>query len=259
VRSKLSFSKRKTLARIAGKYTNTDASLRSATQILTLLKLGLGVAEKPIQQVQFGNGQVADDGSYLVVPASGIQATVDQFLSPETITEATATVQKEPQKKKKGKKKAPVDSTIPAGMANIRASGETQAIAVDRRMRFPLYFPSIGDYRSHYVAAAPRVYGIKDELGAWHQAYRMVVSVGVAGQYYGVQGLTWTDPPILDGPHDTLQKDGRELLVYYDGKKVRLVAWHTKKAVYYIENTLTRDLPYARMVATAASLSRLGG
>jgi LCP family protein required for cell wall assembly len=257
VRSKLSFGKRRTLAKIAGKYTNTDASLRSSTQILTLLKLGLGVAEKPIQQVAFGNGQVADDGSYLTVPPSGIQATVDQFLNPETVTEETAKVAREPKRKKKKRKKQ--DPSLPAGMANIQASGETQAISVTRRMKFPLYFPAVGDYRSHYEAAQPRVYGIKDELGKWHQAYRMVMSLGIAGQYWGVQGMTWTSPPLLDGPHDTLIRDGRELEVFYDGKKVRCVAWRTKKAVYYIENTLTRDLPYDKMVATAASLTRLGG
>ena len=39
-------------------------------------------------------------------------------------------------------------------------------------------------------------------------------------------------------------RDGRKLNVYYDGKKVRLVSWQTKKAVYWVSNTLTRDLSY---------------
>ena len=53
----------------------------------------------------------------------------------------------------------------------------------------------------------------------------MVVSLGVAGEYYGVQGMTWRKPPILDGPHDTVRMNGRKLRVYYDGRRVRLVAW----------------------------------
>jgi hypothetical protein len=95
----------------------------------------------------------------------------------------------------------------------------------------------------------------------------MVVSLGAAGQFYGVQGMTWRSPtkngdlagpPILEGPRDTIVRNGRTLHVYYDGKKVRLVSWQTKKAVYYISNTLTRELDYDRMVAIAASFTKLG-
>ena len=56
VRKRLSFDKRNPLARIAGHYTTTDKSLRDTKQLFSLLKLGLGVADKPIQQVPFGDG-----------------------------------------------------------------------------------------------------------------------------------------------------------------------------------------------------------
>ena len=61
------------------------------------------------------------------------------------------------------------------------------------------------------------------------------------------------------GPHDTIERDGKELEVYYDGSKVRLVAYRTKKAVYWVSNTLTRDIDKARMIAIAGSLTRIGG
>ena len=34
-----------------------------------------------------------------------------------------------------------------------------------------------------------------------HRAYRLVLSTGVDREYYGIQGMTWRDPPILDDPH----------------------------------------------------------
>ena len=65
---------------------------------------------------------------------------------------------------------------------------------------------------------------------------------GIVGEYYGVQGTTWRAPPILDDPHDTIVRNGRKLMVYRDGKRVRLVAWRTRKAVYWVANTLTQSL-----------------
>ena len=36
-------------------------------------------------------------------------------------------------------------------------------------------------------------------------------SRGRLGEYYGVQGMTWKNPPILDDPHDTVVRNGRKL------------------------------------------------
>ena len=45
----------------------------------------------------------------------------------------------------------------------------------------------------------PRVYKLRGTDGKRYGAYRMVLQTGPAGEYYGVQGTTWKDPPILDG------------------------------------------------------------
>jgi polyisoprenyl-teichoic acid--peptidoglycan teichoic acid transferase len=78
------------------------------------------------------------------------------------------------------------------------------------------------------------------------------------GHYYGVQGTTWRDPPILADAHETVVRGGRRLEVYRDGKRTRLVAWHTGRAVYWVANTLTRSLTTEEMLGIAASLRRLG-
>ena len=46
-------------------------------------------------------------------------------------------------------------------------------------------------------------------------------------------------------------------MLFYDGRKLRRVAWRTPRAVYYVSNTLNYKLSNAQMLAIAASLRRL--
>jgi hypothetical protein len=69
--------------------------------------------------------------------------------------------------------------------------------------------------------------------------------------------MTWKDPPLLASPDRIREQNGRKLMLFYDGSKLRQVAWRTPHAVYYVTNTLNRKLSNARMIAIAASLRRL--
>ena len=77
------------------------------------------------------------------------------------------------------------------------------------------------------------------------------------GEYYGVQGLTWKAPPILDDPDRTIRRGRKRLRLYYDGRALRLVAWKTKRGVYWVSNTLTHQIGEAQMIEIASSLRRL--
>jgi polyisoprenyl-teichoic acid--peptidoglycan teichoic acid transferase len=116
----------------------------------------------------------------------------------------------------------------------------------------PLEAPSPGSY--------PRAYLLHDRRGAAHYAYRMTLVMNPAlGQYYGVQGTTWQNPPILSSPTGTKTVKGKQLLLFTNGSKLSLVAWRTPQAVYWISNTLTDDLTNQQMVAIAASLTKAPG
>ena len=78
--------------------------------------------------------------------------------------------------------------------------------------------------------------------GKAYAAYRMVLSRGLAGEYYGVQGTTWKDPPILGDASEERKIGGRTYELHYDGDRLRLVAWHTSKGSYWISNTLLQTL-----------------
>jgi LCP family protein required for cell wall assembly len=101
----------------------------------------------------------------------------------------------------------------------------------------------------------PRRYMIHDESGQPYVAYRLTLVINSAlGQYYGIQGMTWQNPPILDKPTATKLVAGKQLLLYAGGGKLSVVAWRTPHGVYWVSNTLTDSIGNAQMVAIAASL-----
>ena len=58
--------------------------------------------------------------------------------------------------------------------------------------------------------------------------------------------------------HDFVAKsNGRRYQLYYDGRRLRLVAWKTRRAVYWVSNTLSQSLNNRQMLAVADSLTRL--
>ena len=87
----------------------------------------------------------------------------------------------------------------------------------------------------------PAPYDIFDRNKNKYRAYRIVLSQGDNGQYYGVQGTTWKAPPILDNPTDEVRMRKRTYQRYFDGHRLRLIAWKTPRAVYWVSNTLSKS------------------
>jgi hypothetical protein len=214
----------------------------------------LFTGQKPVREVRF-RIDLNNDPVYLTASQDKLDKTADEFLhakaskKPRTTSRASAEDRKSASARK-GKRNKPSD--VP-GLEVARREGEDQAIVGARRARFPFYFPTL-----RYAGTEPRIYKIKDEQGKSHRAYRLVVSKGVIGEYYGIQGMTWREPPILDDPSEIRRVNGRRLELHYDGKRLRIVAWRTKHAVYWVSNTLTQSLGKEQMIGIAASLRRLG-
>src|SRR6185503_10711234 len=145
------------------------------------------------------------------------------------------------------------------GLEQSATEGENMAVIVESqgKLGFPFYFPSLRKTGSRYADTKPRVYGIRDGRNKLHRAYRLTLYAGAYGEYYGVQGMSWKYPPILDDPDRVRDVGGRKLMLYYDGSHLRLVAWRTEKAVYWVTNTLTMSISNSRLIAIAGSLRRL--
>jgi LCP family protein required for cell wall assembly len=251
----------KKLAKIFGRYFDRDKTLDDTKEVFKFAKTVLFTAGNPVREVRF---RVVDapDHVNLVASPSMLKESVSEFMNAKASdkprqqsvpTDADVKASKQRAKSRKNK-----PSSI-KGLEEARAEGENQAILASRKIDFPFYFPTLRTSNAAYQGQEPRTYKIKDERGKKHDAYRLVLAKGIAGEFYGVQGTTWRLPPILDDPHETIIRNGRKLMVFRDGRRVRLVAWRTRKAVYWVANTLTQSLSSDQMIGVASSLKRLGG
>ena len=252
----------KRLARIFARYTDSDAGLRDKRQLFSLAKLAIFASDKPVREVPFEIDGEEQNGAYLVASESTVRKTVSRFMAAGGRRPGP-----EPTPTPKPGRRPPSGGSLAdvPDLVDARREGEDQALLARRKVDLPVYFPT----RKHEAATldgglssepTTRTYSIRDEAGTARDAYRMTYKIftGGFGEYYGVQGTTWRDPPLLDGPDETRVIDGRPFQLHYDGRRLRLVAWKTKRASYWVSNTLTRRLSNRQMLAVAASLDRLG-
>ena len=255
------------LVAVVGKYAQTDAALRSPSAVKSLKSLIGSVLGRPLHQIPFptilascldAHHQPAP--CYETARPSAAEAAYQELITPISTAPTTsppATSQDN------GSRIA-----TPGLMADP-ADGQAQAAALGA-VGFPVLYPSLiaagsgycsalsgdcGQTSPHmYKGAYPRRYDIKAD-GRTYPAYRMTLAIRPAlGEYYGVQGTTWMNPPILDNPTRTQVVNGKKLLEFFNGQKLTVVAWKTANAVYWISNTLTNNLTDAQLVGIASSL-----
>jgi len=245
------FKNQDRLMTIFGRNTSTDAELRSRKEVLRLLKLALFSATQPIQEVSF-RGTLGE--SYVETTEAQMQQMTHEFLNVEDTPgprgEATKKV-----KRPKPKRKLPVVG----GLEDATGLGKDQAIQAVQAgagETLPALYPTLRLQGSVY-AGPPRVYKLRGTDGKRYGAYRMVLQTSRAGEYYGLQGITWRNPPILEGVTEERKIGRRNYELAYDGDRLRLVAWRTPTAVYWISNTLLLSLTEKQMLAIARSVRAL--
>ncbi|KAA0273276.1 MAG: hypothetical protein EDQ89_05425 [Acidobacteria bacterium] len=253
-------------------FTNyTSSDIDSAAQMIGAFKAFLAVKDVPINQISF-DGTLGT--SYVTATPEQIGKAVDEFLNGKDTPGPTggenATTKpgsgSDGGGKEEEKKKDPADgaNVIPTsdaldpdtGINKFEAFGRTSA----RRLDFPVWIPTVVAPGSYYSPDS-RQYEIKDTDDRKQPAYKLVIeyrSPDRLPEYYGVQGTTWSDPPILKDPSETREIDGRDYDIYYDGDRVRMVAWHDGEGdSYWVSNTLVQTLDEAQMLAIAASMKEI--
>jgi LCP family protein required for cell wall assembly len=247
------FGDRKNLLKIFGRYTQTDISEDNDAAILGLIKLAYESSKTPIAEIPFPAYDTAD--GYVEITPDKLIETVDRFIDVRGRTpDPTATEKKKPKRIKAHRKLAP-------GLVLAKEEGENHVLAMDLRLGelgLPVYFPKARVARGTYVKDSPRSYEIFDRNHNRYRAYRIVLYAGDIGQYYGVQGTTWKAAPILENWTDEVRMRKRTYRRYFDGRKIRLIAWETPKAVYWVSNSLTQKLSNKQMMDVARSLQRIG-
>jgi LCP family protein required for cell wall assembly len=243
------FEKRDKLLKIFGRNTTTDTGLRSRSEVLRLLKLVLGTAGLPIREVHF-EGHVGP--SYVEASNQQVKGLVDEFLQVEDTPGPRGELRAQRTNPRRKRKKRP--TPVELGLEDATTFGQEQALlAVEAGAggSLPVLYPKLRMRGSLYVDQ-PRVYKLRGTDGKRYGGYRMVLRLDF-GEYYGVQALTWKDPPILEDPTEVRRIGRREYELHYDGDRLRLVAWRTPKAVYWISNTLLLTLSEKQMLAIARS------
>jgi hypothetical protein len=259
-------SNRDRLIAIFGSHTQTDADLHSVDGLINLFNLVAFSAGHTVKQIPFpAILQPCDPKGkapcYVTGDPGAEQHAFQQFMTPILQQPGGGTG---PGGRPGGRPGGAV-----AGLTADPAAGQAQAAAL-HNVGMPIYYPRLLAEGASYCSATagncateipspesyPRAYQIRDPDGNMHPAYRMTVELNPSlGQYYGVQGTAWPDPPILKGKSQTRTVGGKSLSEYFNGKKLSLVAWRTSGGVYWISNTLTDDLSNHQMLAIAASLT----
>ena len=244
------------LVRIFAKATETDGDLQSSRGLMRLARLAVLTSGKPVRQIEFPATFVAQSepawlGSHVTATRAQVRAAARAFLHPPA---APARAARRPRRTRAARLVRRIDE----GRALVRAAPARS------RTRLPVLVPGRLTEKGRYPASTslapnPRRYVLEDEDGAAHAAYRLVVEEDESqGQYYGVQGTTWMDPPILAARHRRHRIGGRTFALYADGRRLRLVAWRTGSAAYWVSNTLTLDLTNEQMLGIARSATRAG-
>jgi LCP family protein required for cell wall assembly len=232
------------LIKIVSKYTRSDIHGRSA--VLRLLLLAAQSVGSPIQEIHF---PARVGASYVTASSTAVKRATREFLGVKSSS-------------------APRGPTKPHGssrrarssLIDISGGGRTQALTVAKSARgLAIYYPKLGVPHSSFSVSSPRAYKICGPHGrCWH-SYRIVLPIngGVLGEYYGVQGTTWKDPPIIKSPTEVREVRGRKLMIFKDGQRIRLVAWQTKDATYWVSNTLLQSIGKRDMIAIARAAKPL--
>jgi polyisoprenyl-teichoic acid--peptidoglycan teichoic acid transferase len=247
-------SNRDRLVRIFGRNTATDRDLRSASEVLRLLKLAVYSAGQPIQEIHF-EGEIGS--SYVEASNAQVKKLVQQFLNVQDSPGPRGTAPDERPARKPKRRQRRANTQV--GVYDATGVGEDQglqAVQAGAGGSLPVFYPTLLLNSSQFVPP-PRVYKLRGPDGKKYGAYRMVMRrTNANGEYYGLQGTTWRNPPILDKPTETRTVGGREYQLYFAGDRLRLVAWRTPKAAYWVSNTLLQTLTTKQMMAIARSTRR---
>ena len=266
------------LIQIFGKYAQTDAGLHTTHGLESLFDLLINLQSHAIKSIPFPYtfGPCAKGSTtpcYLHSTQALAQSAYQQFMTPTPAPAQSGA--------------PPASSTTPTGTGSQSAPDTSglEADPVDGRTQsaqlgdigMPIYYPDLilassryceettgncdaGSFSTQYANSYPRAYTLPAPDGSTYPAYRMTLVANPAtGSYYGVQGTSWMDPPILKNPTLTRTIAGKRLEEFLNGGKLSAVAWRTPHAVYWISNTLTDTITNSQLIAIAASLTTYTG
>jgi LCP family protein required for cell wall assembly len=230
---------------IFGKAVQTDPGLQSTTGLLNLLGTLISSSGRRVRQVHFQANLMADTDS---ASPQQIASSVHAFLYggssiPKSRTAAVASAVH----------KHNAITRLPLVPTPSSTLGQARADAL--HLPFPVEFPRVEDAGGSVIPPFLRTYLIHAPDGSAYPAYVAAFYGGTLGEYYDVQGMTWTTAPQFDSPDQKVQVGGRTYYLFYEASNLRMVAWYQNNAVYWVRNTLTDSVSNGEMLAIAEQTS----
>jgi LCP family protein required for cell wall assembly len=262
-------SKWSALAKAFGQAVWTD--IRGAHEIADLLYLAAFSQAKPIREVPFN---VSNADYQVTTPSGAIESAV--LSTPQLIA---ASVRDFLYEAPKASLPGGGTSTASSGQAvthshthhvshhstsvapgthdlyAIPASVTQQALAITPAVGVPIYLPSVQTGPASPNDFHP--YTIRDEQGNRHYGYRIDWSAGSEGEYYGIEGMNWTNPPLFANPTGTETIGGRTYMFVDDGSAYHDIGWREGGVLYWVSNSLNETLSNAQMLAIAESAQQV--
>jgi LCP family protein required for cell wall assembly len=273
------FADRKELIDIFTEHTTSD--IDDAATMLEVLKLFIEARNAPVKEVHF-EGELGP--SFVNTTPEEIDKAVKQFLGIEDTPGALGASAAPEDPSKVGTQDAPPDQTgaTPATKGKGTGEGEgegggtsaepAELVETDfgrelakgiraRKPKLPIYYPTVLEVGTEF-AQKPRVYKINgtgdgSPPDGERSAYKWVFSRPVLGEYYGFMATRWKEPPILKNPSEEREIDGRTYKLFYDGDRLRIVAWQTDEGSFWVSNTLIQSLSDREMIEIAKGMTEL--
>jgi polyisoprenyl-teichoic acid--peptidoglycan teichoic acid transferase len=232
---------------IFGRSVETDPGLHTTGGILDLVGTLVNSSSLRVRQVQFQvNLQPtgANPCSCDTATTQQVGASVNAFLYGGSGL---------PPKKKVAAVAGAVHAHRARSLPLVPISSEELSKAVNgaAAIPFPLEIPRVKDKNGSNTPVSLRTYPIQAPDGSQYASYVAVFQAGGPGQYYDVQGTTWTTAPFLDNPDQTVKVGSRTYYLDYEGQHLVTVAWYEHGAVYWVRNSLTDALGNGELLAIA--------
>jgi len=253
VKSQISVTKlidqRDRLLKIFGEFTHSDIGSENA--VLRLLNLVIASASHPITEIHF---EAKLGPSYVTAGPKKIHKLAQEFLGLTQPGGGGGGGNPGNPKPNGGR------GGGGGGDGPVDASGSGKQVAVRlvaQGLRgVPVVYPRKITGGAQFVFP-PRDYSIINRAGRSFNAFRIVIAKGQIGEYYGIQGTNWKDPPILRSPSSIQKFDGQKYMIFRDSQRIRLVAWRSGGGTYWVSNTLPETLSDQQMIDIARSTKPL--
>ena len=212
-------------------YTTSD--INDAPTIIEMLRSFVDVRNAPVRQVSLG--ELTSEGTGVGASNEDVEVAVNQFLGndlDEISEEPVEPTDPEPGKDPKDKEKP--DETAAPAMVDVTATAEEYAAQFqdflrDKKAGLPVMYPTaVVENINAGISEESRAHVVENPDGVkkhayWGYKYVLPYQESFGTSYYGVAGVNWIDPPILNNPSEVRTIDGRDYLLFYEQDRLRLV------------------------------------